>query len=212
MYTSIYTYRAIYRSMELYCAPPSGARVAWRAQACRRAPARRARAPGPPPPLPVRTPGPAADPVLHEGPPASSHPHPQSRTFPRTRSGACRPRPPLRARGRVVGCKIPWTENSLISRGIGDFSIYPARACLFWVHLAKSWNQPDFFYPERLFLIHRGVNLGWTRGNGKGGGAKKIETSASFLFEVSCSPRRPRSDACLPDTASAHRPTSKRSP
>jgi len=31
----------------------------------------------------------------------------------------------------VVGCKIPCKENSLISRGIGDFSIYPARACLF---------------------------------------------------------------------------------
>ena len=31
----------------------------------------------------------------------------------------------------VVGCKIPCKENSLISPGIGDFSIYPARACLF---------------------------------------------------------------------------------
>ena len=31
----------------------------------------------------------------------------------------------------VVGCKIPRKENSLISRGIGDFSIYPARARLF---------------------------------------------------------------------------------
>jgi len=31
----------------------------------------------------------------------------------------------------VVGCKISWKENSLISRGIGDFSIYPARARLF---------------------------------------------------------------------------------
>jgi len=31
----------------------------------------------------------------------------------------------------IVGCKITWRENSLISRGIGDFSIYPARACIF---------------------------------------------------------------------------------
>jgi len=31
----------------------------------------------------------------------------------------------------VVGCKISRKENSLISRGIGDFLNYPARACLF---------------------------------------------------------------------------------
>jgi len=79
----------------------------------------------------------------------------------------------------------------LISRGIGDFSIYPARACF-----AKRFNQPDFFYPERLILsifgstsglsgtldfINLRVNLGRTRGN-RNGWAQKKRKLGEFCF------------------------------
>ena len=49
----------------------------------------------------------------------------------RRAQGATVPPDPRSLGQAVVGCKIPWKENSLISRGIGDFSIYPARARLF---------------------------------------------------------------------------------
>jgi len=40
----------------------------------------------------------------------------------------------------------------LISRGIGDFSIYPARARLFsGKNPAQRFNPANFFNPERLF-------------------------------------------------------------
>jgi len=77
----------------------------------------------------------------------------------------------------------------LISRGFGDFSIYPARARFFRVNPAKSFNQPDFFIRSACF----DPSSGQTRenpGKQEGGGAKKIKKSASFLFEVSCSQRR----------------------
>jgi len=45
-----------------------------------------------------------------------------------------------------------------------------------------------FFLSGAPVLIHRRVNIGSTRGNRKGG-SEKNQTSASFLFEVSCSQR-----------------------
>jgi len=77
----------------------------------------------------------------------------------------------------------------LISREIGDFSIYPARARFFRVNPAKSFNQPDYFYPERLFPSIIGSTSGEPGETGRGG-RKQNQKSASFLFEVSCSQRR----------------------
>jgi len=73
----------------------------------------------------------------------------------------------------VVGCKIPWKENSLISRGIGDFFIYPARARLFRVNPASSFNQPVFFYPARLFWSIVGSTSGEPGETGRGGARKQ---------------------------------------
>jgi len=101
-------------------------------------------------------------------------------------SGANTPSP-------VVGCKIPWKENSLISRAIGDFFSYPdARSPFFGSTRQKVSINPFVFLSGAPVLINRRVNLGLTRGNRDGGGAKKIENSAisaSFFFEVSCSQR-----------------------
>jgi len=58
----------------------------------------------------------------------------------------------------------------------------------FWVNPAKSFNQPNLFYQGRLFLSI--VGSGKPGETGRGGGAKKLENSARFLFEVSCSHRR----------------------
>ena len=69
------------------------------------------------------------------------------------------------------------------------FSMYPARARLFRVNPANSFNQPDSFFRSACFDQSSGqprVNPG----KQKGGGAKKIKISASFLFEVSCSQLR----------------------
>jgi len=59
----------------------------------------------------------------------------------------------------------------------------------FRVNPAKSFNQPNFFNPGRLFLSIVGSTTGEPGETGRGG-AKKIEKSASFLFEVSRSQRR----------------------
>ena len=95
----------------------------------------------------------------------------------------------------VVGCKISWKENSLISRKVGPPCYVPG-ACspFFRVNPANSVNQPDFFYPECLFWSINGSTSGEPGETGRGGGAKKIITSASFLFEVSCSQRRDHAD------------------
>jgi len=73
----------------------------------------------------------------------------------------------------VAGCKLPWKENSLISRGIGDFVIYLARAPLFFgsIRLNVSIN-PKFFLSGAPVLINRRVNLGLTRGNRERGAPK----------------------------------------
>ena len=65
----------------------------------------------------------------------------------------------------------------------------------FRVNPAKSFNHPNFFYPERLFLSIVGSASGRPGETGRGGG-KKIEKSASFLFEVSCSQRRLLQSCC----------------
>jgi len=92
----------------------------------------------------------------------------------------------------VVGCKIPCKENSLISRGIGDFSIYPARACLFSGQPGKKVAiYPIFFIRSACFdpsSSQPRVNPG--KQEGGGGGGRDKEKSATFLFEVSCSQRR----------------------
>jgi len=90
----------------------------------------------------------------------------------------------------VVGCEIPWKDNSLISRQIGDFSIYPARACLFSGKPGESFWINPIFLSGALVLINRRVNSGEPGETGTGGGCDKYEKSASFLFEVSCSQRR----------------------
>jgi len=59
----------------------------------------------------------------------------------------------------------------------------------FRVNPAKSFDQPNLFYPERLFLSIIGSASGEPGETGRGG-RKKIKKSASFLFEVSCSQRR----------------------
>jgi len=62
----------------------------------------------------------------------------------------------------------------------------------FRVNPAKGFKQPDFFGPERLFWSIVGSTLAWDNPEKqeRGGSAKEIKTSASFLFEVSCSQRR----------------------
>jgi len=68
----------------------------------------------------------------------------------------------------------------LISRGIGDFSIYPARARLFRVNPAKSFINPIFFIRSACFDLSSGqsrVHPGKQEG---GGGAKKIKKIGEF--------------------------------
>jgi len=51
----------------------------------------------------------------------------------------------------------------------------------FRVNPAKIFNQPDFFLSGAPALIHRRVNLGFTRGNRKGGARKKSENRRVFF-------------------------------
>jgi len=55
----------------------------------------------------------------------------------------------------------------------------------FRVNLAKSSNQPDFFIRDACFDPSSGQPRVDPRKQEGGGGAKKIEKSTSFLFEVS---------------------------
>jgi len=57
------------------------------------------------------------------------------------------------------------------------------------VNPAKSFNQPNFFYPERLFLSIVGSTSGEPGETGRGE-PKKNQKAGEFLFEVSCSQRR----------------------
>jgi len=81
----------------------------------------------------------------------------------------------------VVGCKIPWKDNSLISRGIGDFFIYPARACLFWGKPGKKFQSTHFLYPERLFYQSSGQPRVTPGETGRGGSAKKNKNRRVFF-------------------------------
>jgi len=45
----------------------------------------------------------------------------------------------------------------------------------------KFWSTRSFLYWAHVLINHR-VNLGWTRGNRKGGGRKKIKNLASSFF------------------------------
>jgi len=93
---------------------------------------------------------------------------------------------------RVVGCTIPWKENWLISRGFGDFFYLPGACSIFFrVNPAKSFNQPDFFYPERLFWSIIGSNSGEPGETGRGGGAKKIKKIGEFPFRGILQPTTP---------------------
>jgi len=51
----------------------------------------------------------------------------------------------------VVGCKIPWKENSLISRGIGEFIFTRRVLAFFRVNPATSFNQSDLFIRSAFF-------------------------------------------------------------
>ena len=119
--------------------------------------------------------------------PTRGHPAP-ARQFHPTREGyhqGSLTLSPARGKGEVnfvvVGCKIPWKENSLISRTIGDFSIYPARACFFSGKPGWKFQSTQFVLSGALIINGR-VNLGSTRGNRKGGGCKKIKKIGEFSF------------------------------
>jgi len=61
-------------------------------------------------------------------------------------------------------------------------SIYPARARLFRVNPAKSFNQPDFSFSERLFWSIIGSASGEPGETGRGGGSKKNQNIGEFSF------------------------------
>jgi len=68
----------------------------------------------------------------------------------------------------------------LISREIGDFSIYPARARFFWVNPAISFDQPFFFIRSACF----DPSLGQPRvnpGKQEGGAQKKSKNRRVFF-------------------------------
>jgi len=72
-----------------------------------------------------------------------------------------------------------WLQDTL-KRKFVDFAwnrrffLFTRRVLAFLrIYPAEHFNQPDFFKPGRLFFISRWVNLGWTRGNRKGGGGQK---------------------------------------
>jgi len=100
-----------------------------------------------------------------------------------------RPRFQVRARS--------WLQDTL-KRKLVDFAwirrlfLFTRRVLAFFrVNPAESFNQPDFFIRSACFDPSSGqprVNPGKQEG---GGDAKKFKKSASFLFEVSCSQRRP---------------------
>jgi len=52
----------------------------------------------------------------------------------------------------------------------------------FRVNPAKGFNQPDFFYPERLFWSIVGSTSGKPGETGRGGGAKKIKKNRLVFF------------------------------
>jgi len=57
------------------------------------------------------------------------------------------------------------------------------------VNPAKSFNQPDCFYPARLFVSIVGSASGELGETGREAREKKKKKSTSFLFEISCSQR-----------------------
>jgi len=64
----------------------------------------------------------------------------------------------------------------LISRGIGDISIYPARACLFSGKPGEKFQSTQFLKSGALVLLIVGSSSGKPGETGKGGGgAKKIK-------------------------------------
>jgi len=88
---------------------------------------------------------------------------------------------------RLDTTRRSWLQDTL-KRKLVDFAwnrrfFYLPGACspFFRVNSASSFNQPDFFIRSAC-LIHRRVNLGLTRRNRKGGGAKKIEKNGEFSF------------------------------
>jgi len=81
----------------------------------------------------------------------------------------------------VVSCKIPWKENSLISRGIGDFSIHPARTPLFSGKPGYSFNQPVFFIRSARFDQSSGQPR-VSPGKQGGGGSRKKRKIGEFSF------------------------------
>jgi len=60
--------------------------------------------------------------------------------------------------------------------------LFTRRALAFFrVNPAKIFNQPEFFLSGAPVLIHRRVNLGFTRGNRKGGRKKKSKNRRVFF-------------------------------
>jgi len=95
--------------------------------------------------------------------------------------GCCFPRSLRKWPTTVVGCKMPWKENSLISRGFGDFLFTRRVLAFFRVNPAKSVNQPDCFYPARLFLSIVGSTSGKPGETGRGGARKKSKSRRVFF-------------------------------
>jgi len=90
-----------------------------------------------------------------------------------------------------------WLQDTL-KRKLVDFAwnrrffLFTRRVLTFFrVNPAKSFNQPGFFLLRSACFDQSSGQPRVNPGKQEGGGGKKNQKSASFLFEVSCSQRRP---------------------